>query len=208
MMSRMSEMSADPRRYAPAAGRNRAPIVEVLRRVLPARGLVLELASGSGEHSLYFAQELPALTFQPSDLEPAALASIDAWRVHRGLPNVLPPLRIDTTEARWPIEHADAVLCINMVHIAPWSAALGMFAGAARLLPPGGVLFMYGPYKIGGVHTAPSNARFDEGLRAQDPSWGVRDLESLQQVAQGHALQLRETVAMPANNFSLVFIKG
>lgn len=200
-------MSADPRRYAPAASRNRAPITEVLRRVLPARGVVLELASGSGEHALHFAQELPALIFQPSDLEPAALASIEAWRSRSGLPNVRPPLRIDATAAQWPIEHADAMLCINMVHIAPWSAALGLFAGAGRILPSGGVLFMYGPYKIGGEHTAPSNARFDEGLRDQDPSWGVRDLESLQAVAQRHALQLRETVAMPANNFSLVFSK-
>lgn len=204
----MSEMSADSRRYAPAASRNRAPIASVLRRVLPSRGLVLELSSGSGEHAMYFAQELPALTFQPSDLDAAALASIEAWRLHDKLPNVLPPLRIDASATTWPIEHADAVLCINMVHIAPWSAALGLFAGAGRILPGGGTLFMYGPYKIGGVHTAPSNARFDEGLRQQDPSWGVRDLESLQEAAQRHGLQLRETVPMPANNFSLVFTKS
>jgi SAM-dependent methyltransferase len=207
MRDQMSELPNDSRRYAPATSRNRQPILDVLRRVLPHDGLVLEVASGSGEHALYFAQELPQLTFQPTDASHDALASIDAWRAHDGLENVRPALLLDAASADWPVAQAAAVLNINMVHISPWACARGLFAGAGRLLPVGGVLYMYGPYKIGGLHTAPSNERFDADLRARDLAWGVRDLEALQREAASHGLELVETVAMPANNFSLVFRK-
>ncbi len=151
----------DPRIYRPYVARNRDPILDVLRRVLPGQGLVLEVASGSGEHAAYFAAHLPALTWQPSDPDPEALASIAAHRAAAGTPNLLAPLQLDVSAPRWPVERADAMICNNMIHISPWSASEGLMAGAARTLPPGGVLYLYGPYKIDGRHTAPSNAAFD-----------------------------------------------
>jgi len=195
----------DPRLYAPAVARNRAPILAVLRRVLPAQGLVLEIASGSGEHAAFFAAGLPHLAWQPSDPDPRARASIAGFCDEAHLPNLLPPLTLDAAAVDWPVERADAICCINMIHIAPWSACEGLVAGAARLLPADGVLFLYGPYREAGRHTAPSNAAFDADLRAQDPRWGVRDLEAVAALAARHGLAHVETVTMPANNRSVVF---
>jgi SAM-dependent methyltransferase len=177
----------------------------VLRRVLPQRGLVLEIASGSGEHAAYFAQALPQLTFQPSDPDATALASATAHRDNAGLANLLAPLHLDVTAARWPIERADVVMCCNMIHIAPWAACEGLIAGAGRVLSVGGILYLYGPYKIGGRHTAPSNQEFDGYLRHQNPAWGIRDLDEVTVLAGRHNFALVETVGMPANNLSVIF---
>jgi len=193
---------------APAVARNREPILAVLRRVLPERGLVLEIASGSGEHAFYFAAALPRLTWQPTDPDPEARESIAAYRAAMELPNVLPPLALDAATSRWPVTQANAIiaiLAINMIHIAPWAAAEGLMAGAERLLPEGGVLFLYGPFREHGQHTAPSNAAFDESLRARNREWGVRDLDEVTALAGRHGLALEERVAMPANNLSVVF---
>jgi SAM-dependent methyltransferase len=192
------------RRYAPATARNRDAILAVLKRVLPAQGKVLEIASGTGEHVVHFAAALPGLTFLPSDLDEAALGSIAAWIAEAGLNNVQPPLRLDAREDAWP-DTVDAIFTANMIHIAPWEAALGLFRGAGRSLRSGGVLVIYGPFRIAGAHTAPSNQAFDEELRARDPRWGVRDLEALQAVAAEHGLALEERVPMPANNQTLIF---
>lgn len=201
-------MSRDPRLYAPATARNRDPILAVLTRHLPQRGLVLEVASGSGEHVVHFAQAFPHLLFQPSDPDPDARASIDAWRAALTLSNVRPAIALDATAEPWPIAAADAVLCINMVHIAPWAAAEGVVRGAARVLPPGGVLYLYGPYKRGGRHTAPSNAAFDASLRSQDPEWGVRDLEAVIALTAAAGFAQPVIEQMPANNLSLVLTKA
>jgi SAM-dependent methyltransferase len=190
---------------APAVARNRDPILAVLRRILPAHGTVLEIASGTGEHAVHFAAGLPNLTWQPSDCDADALRSIRAHRALAQLPNLLEPLELDACAPVWPISHADAVVSINMIHIAPWAAAEGLMAGAGRLLAPGGVLYLYGPFKEDGRHTAPSNAAFDASLRAQDPEWGVRDMGEVAYLARQHRLELVERVAMPANNLSLVF---
>jgi hypothetical protein len=191
------------KRHAPATARNREPIREVLARELPPSGLVLELAAGSGEHAVYFAAAFPQLAWQPTDLDEDALASIEAHRVEAALPNLREPVRLDVCDARWPVAAADAITCINMVHIAPWTAALGMFAGAARLLARGALLYLYGPYRFDGAFTAASNEEFDRTLRARDPAWGVRDVRDLEAAASEFAL--REVIAMPANNHSLVF---
>ncbi len=190
---------------APAVARNRDPILAVLRRVLPARGNVLEIAGGTGEHAVHFAGALGGLIWQPTDRDPEARRSIAAWRDKARLPNLLEPLELDVTSAVWPVERADAVVCINMIHIAPWRCAEALMIGAARLLAPGGVLFLYGPYKEGGRHTAPSNAAFDASLRSRDPEWGVRDLDEVRAAAATHGLDFAERVAMPANNLSVVF---
>jgi hypothetical protein len=176
------------KQHAPAAARNREPIREVLARVLPSQGLVLELASGSGEHAVYLAQHFPALTWQPSDVSDSALASIEAWRAELALPNLRPPLRIDATEAAWPLDHADVMMCINMIHISPWQSALGMFDGAARLGVP--LIYTYGPYRFDGAVTAPSNEEFDRSLRARDASWGVRDVRDLKAAASERGYSL------------------
>lgn len=196
-------MSGDARRFAPAAARNREPILDVLRAHLPASGTALEIASGSGEHAVAFAAAFPKLVWQPSDPDPANRASIAAWIAAEGTPNLLPPIDLDATADIWPLATADAVVCINMIHIAPWAACLGLLRGAARLLAPGGLLYLYGPFKRDGMHTAPSNEAFDESLRARDPAWGVRDLGEVCQAAEGFALAA--TVAMPANNLSVLF---
>lgn len=195
-------------RHAAAAERNRGPILEVLRRVLPSEGRVLELASGSGVHVAFFAKALPSLSFQPSDPDAASRASVRAWIAQEGLTNVAAPLELDVTADRWPVEHADAVLCSNMIHIAPWAATEGLMRHAARLLPQGGPLVLYGPYRRGGVHTAPSNASFDASLRERDPAWGVRDLEAVTAAAQAEGLLLEEVVELPANNLAVVFRRG
>lgn len=196
------------RRIAPAAERNREPILDVLRRVLPAAGTILEIASGTGQHARHFAAANPAWIWQPSDPDPAARRSISAWKVEAGLPNLRDPLALDVLQADWGIEQADAVVCINMIHISPWQAAEALFAGAARLLPVGGVLYLYGPYRRDGQHTSPSNAIFDEQLRASDASWGVRDIEAVIALGDSVGLRFEEAVPMPANNFSVVFRKN
>jgi SAM-dependent methyltransferase len=193
---------------SPSAARNREPILAVLRRVLPSRGLVLEVASGTGEHAVHCAAGLPELTWQPSDRDPEALASIAAHREQAGLPNLLEPLLLDVTAPAWPLARADAIVAVNMIHIAPWRAAERLMSGAERLLASGGVLYLYGPFKEDGRHTAPSNAAFDESLRARDPAWGVRDTADVVALAGRHGFGLVERVAMPANNLSLVFQAG
>jgi len=194
----------DDRRSAPHVARNAGPIADVLRGILPARGLVLEVASGSGEHALYFAREFPNLLFQPSDPEPAALRSIHAWRAEAGLFNLLPAVTLDARAAEWPIAAADAILCINMVHISPWSATAGLMRGAGRLLASGAPLYLYGAYRQAAVETAPSNQAFDASLKARDPAWGVRDLEQVTAEAEKNGLRLEEVIPMPANNLSVV----
>ena len=198
-------MGEDARRFAPAVARNKAPLTEVLARHLPSSGLILEIASGCGEHALHFAAHFPALRFQPTDPDAAALASIAAWQAEAQLPNLRAPLALDVMAGAWPVPKADAVLCINMIHIAPWEATTTLMRGAARVLPPDGILFLYGPFKQRGQHTAPSNAEFDASLRAQDTRWGVRDMEAITDIATvaGFAAPLVE--AMPANNLSLIF---
>lgn len=197
---------SDPRRIAPSAARNRDAILDVLRSVLPAGGLVLEVASGSGEHVLHFAAALPALAFQPSDPDGDARTSIDAWAA--GAANIRPALALDATATPWPIAAADAVLCINMIHIAPWAATEGLMRGAAALLPEGGPLVLYGPYRRGGQHTAPSNAAFDDDLRGRNPTWGVRDLEAVAACAADHGFGPPAVTEMPANNLTVVFRRG
>ncbi|MFZ3360022.1 MAG: DUF938 domain-containing protein [Xanthobacteraceae bacterium] len=200
----MSDTS-DPRLCCPHVARNREPILDVLRRVLPPRGLVLEVASGSGEHAAYFAKALPSLIWQPTDPDSQAIASIAAHRTTAGGTNLLPPLQLDVTWPRWPVERADVVMCNNMTHIAPWAASEGLVAGAARTLAAGGILFLYGPYKVDGRHTAPSNAQFDVRLRTQNPQWGIRDLAEVTALAEDHGFARPDIVPMPANNLSLVF---
>ena len=197
----------DHRRSAPHVARNAGPIADVLREVLPARGLVLEVASGTGEHVLHFAREFPKLLWQPSDPEPAALRSIEAWRAESGLFNLLPPVALDVRAAAWPVLQADAILCINMVHISPWSATVGLLRGAGKLLSTGAPLYLYGPYRRAGVETAPSNEAFDENLRARDPEWGLRELDEVVAEAGKHGLELDRIVEMPANNISAIFRK-
>ena len=199
---------ADDRRSAPHVARNAGPIAEVLANVLPGHGLVLELASGSGEHVVHFARAFPKLLFQPSDPEPAALRSIEAWRAEAGLFNLLPAVSLDARAADWPVEQADAVLAINMVHISPWSATAGLMRGAARLLAPGAPLYLYGAYRRAGIETAPSNEAFDANLKARDPDWGLRDLEAVADEAARHGFALENVVEMPANNLSVIFRKG
>jgi SAM-dependent methyltransferase len=190
---------------SPAAARNRDPILSVLREVLPERGTVLEIASGSGEHAVHFAAGLPQIAWQPTDLDASARESIAAHRAAAALPNLLAPLALDVHGWPWPVARADAVVAINMIHIAPWTATEALMAGAARVLPSGGVLFLYGPYREHGVHTAPSNAAFDQSLRARDPAWGVRDLGDVTALAARHGLRFERRIAMPANNLSVVF---
>lgn len=196
------------KRHAPAADRNRQPILAVLAPLLCDGALVLEVASGSGQHAAFFARSLPAVTFQPSDADPEALASIGAYVAEEALPNLRPPLSLDASSDAWSLARADAIVCINMIHIAPWSACEGLVRGAARLLDAGGVLFLYGPYRIDGGFEAPSNHAFDASLRARDPAWGVRDLEAVTALAEAHGFAREAVVPMPANNHSLVFRKS
>jgi cyclopropane fatty-acyl-phospholipid synthase-like methyltransferase len=195
------------RRYAPATLRNREPIREILREVLPEQGQVLEVGAGSGEHAVFFAAAFPTIIWQPTDIDPECLASIAAWTAEARLPNLRPPLRLDVRTAPWPgvaDQGFDAVISINMIHIAPWEACQGLMAGAARALRPDGVLLLYGPFMIDGRHTAPSNAAFDASLKARDPRFGVRDVTAVSQEAALHGLTLRTQVRMPANNLVLV----
>jgi hypothetical protein len=196
--------AAGPRRSAPAALRNRGPIAEVLREWLPERGLVLEIASGTGEHAIHFAHAFPKLDWQPSDLHPEALRSIAAWRNHRNLPNLREPLALDAAASEWPLDHAEAVLSINMVHISPWTSALGLIEGAARILPDGGPLILYGPWLKDDIPTAPSNLAFDADLKARNTEWGLRRVEDFAAAAAEKGLKLEQTRPMPANNLMLL----
>ena len=217
------------KRSAPAAQRNREPIIEVLREWLPAKGLVLEIASGTGEHAVAFAEAFPHLEWQPSDIHPDALSSIAAWRAEAALPNLHDPVALDASAPDWPVSQADALLSIkmdsdscddskpaekggfdvvlnlNMVHISPWSAALGLLDGAARVLKRGGALILYGPWLRAGVETAPSNLAFDQQLRERDPEWGLRRVEDFDAAASNRGFALEQTRAMPANNLMLLF---
>ncbi len=192
------------KQHAPATERNQEAILEVLARALPASGLVLEIASGTGQHAVAFARAFPGIAWQPTDVEPRSLASIEAYRAEASLSNLRAPLVLDVTAEPWPVTEADAIVCINMIHISPWEASVALFGGAARRLPPGAPLVTYGPYRFDGV-TAPSNEDFDRSLRSRDPRWGVRDVAELRALADASGLELRETVAMPANNHTLVF---
>jgi hypothetical protein len=209
----MSSKSCNYRRHAPATARNRDAILEVLRGVLPVAGTVLEIASGTGEHAAWLTPRLPGLTWQPSDRDDGNLASIAAWTTGAAETEddgrIRPPLRIDVTDETWAgadrIADLAAVVCINMIHIAPWVACEGLITGAARRLPAGGVLYLYGPYRRHGKHTAQSNADFDFALRQQDPAWGIRDVETVTALADIHGFDLTQVVDMPANNLSVVF---
>jgi SAM-dependent methyltransferase len=194
----------DCRQHAPATSRNREPLLAVLREVLPERGTVLEVASGTGEHAVFFANALHGLCWQPSDPSAAALASIAAWIAGERADNVLPPIALDAVAPDWPIRSAAAVVCINMVHISPWSATEGLLSGAARVLPPGAPLVLYGPYRRAVHELAPSNAAFDEDLRRRNPKWGLRLLEDVVALAQEAGFSLDRVVEMPANNLTVV----
>lgn len=195
----------DLRRFAPATARNREPILAVLKTVLPETGLVLEIASGTGEHAVHFAPAFPVLLWQPTDADPGSLPSIEAWRTDSGLENILPPHKLDLLTDPAPVTQADAMVCINMVHISPWQATAALMRLAADVLPAGAPLYLYGPYKQKGQHTAPSNEAFDADLKSRNPAWGVRDLESVADCADAAGLTLADVVPMPANNLSVVF---
>jgi Protein of unknown function (DUF938) len=200
----------DGRQFSPSAGRNSRPIREVLETVLARSGFALEIGSGTGEHVVCFAKALPGLEWQPSDPDPASRASIAAWTASEGLANIRAPVSVDTRHETWGVEQDApfaAVVSLNMIHIAPWESALGLLAGAGRLLASEGVLFLYGPFMRGGTHTAPSNAAFDADLKRHDPRWGVRDVDDLVREAALHRLELGKVIEMPANNLSLVFVK-
>jgi len=199
--------SQDLRRSAPAALRNQDAILDVLRRVLPPSGLVLELASGSGEHVVHFARHLPHLAWQPSDRSADARQSIAAWMTSEGLDNIHPPADIDAERFPWPVSRADAIVCINMIHISPWEATVGLMHGAGSILCPGGLLYLYGPYRRADRPLEPSNAAFDHDLKARDPRWGLRNLEDVIKCASVHDLAFETMIEMPANNLSVVFRK-
>ena len=195
----------DARRYAPATQRNRKPILDLLRGVLPARGLVLEIASGTGEHVVHFARELPGLTFQPSDPEPSARGSIAAWTAAENLTNIRPPMALDEATTPWPVASADAIVCVNMIHISPWESTLGLMRGAAAILPAGAPLFLYGPYIRADVATAPSNLEFDADLKRRNPAWGLRDISDVAEVARAAGFSAPAVTEMPANNLGVVY---
>ena len=205
-MSRHSER-------APAAERNRRVILDVLKHVLPPSGTVLEVSSGTGQHAAYFAPELAPRRWQPSEFDRALIGSIEGWRERVPSANLLAPVTLDACDALWPVETAppqppiSAVVNINMIHIAPWQACLGLLAGAGRILRADGILYLYGPYRRGGVHTVSSNADFDRSLQARDPQWGVRDLDEVEAAATGEGLVLDQVIEMPVNNLSVVFRK-
>lgn len=197
--------SADHRQHAPATTRNRVPILDVLRPVLPSSGLVLEVASGTGEHVVHFARALPRLNWQPSDPWPEARGSISDWIAAEGLDNVRPPLDLDAAADTWPIDHVAAVICINVIHISPWATTEGLMRGASRILDAGAPLYLYGPFRRAAKSIEPSNAAFDEDLRNRDPLWGLRDLDDVATCAGAHGFVLDRVFEMPANNLSVIF---
>jgi hypothetical protein len=205
MLKSTGQQLDDGRWVAAAAERNREPILAELKRVLPDTGLVLEIASGTGQHVVHFANSLPNLTWQPSDTDAAFRRSIEAWIRKESPANVRAPVDLDVLHSPWPVAHADAVLCINMIHVSPWAATQALFRGAKGVLPSDGVLFLYGPYRRFGRHTAPGNEAFDAQLRQIDPEWGLRDLEAVTALASAASLRLDDIVEMPANNLSVVF---
>lgn len=198
----------DMRQFAPATARNRDPILSVFRTIAPASGLVLEIASGTGEHAAHIAPCFSALTWQPSDVDPANLTSIDAHASHAGADNINPAILLDVTADVWPVPRAAMIFNANMIHISPWECTVGMMAGAGAVLDKDGLLYLYGPYKRDGIHTAPSNEAFDQSLQSRDPRWGVRDLEAVAEEAGRNDLVLDQVIPMPANNFSVIFRKG
>jgi SAM-dependent methyltransferase len=205
----MNDNVPDGARTSPSTARNREPILEVLTPRLPADARVLEVASGAGEHAVFLAAALPGVRWQPTDRDDEALVSARAWQAASGLQNLAPPVRLDAADlASWPSGPFEAVVCINMVHISPWAATEGLMAGAARVLAPGGRLFLYGPYLEADVQTAPSNLAFDASLRSRDPAWGLRDLADVKALAAANGLSFAERVAMPANNLIVVFGKA
>ena len=195
------------KRHAPATGRNSAPIADVLRRELPDEGLVLEIASGTGEHAVFFAREFPQITWQPTDREASELASIAAWTEDAGVGNIAEPVVLDASAHDWPVIRADAIVCINMVHISPWEATEGLMRGAGRLLDSGAPLVLYGPYREAGVETAPSNEQFELWLKDRDPRFGLRNIEDVDALAARHGLARTARHEMPANNLTLVYRK-
>ena len=195
----------DARRENPSAERNKRPLLEVLRRVFPSEGLVLELASGTGQHAAFFTDQLPSLHWQPTDVDAHALPSIAAWRQASHPDRIRAPLLLDATADAWPVPQADAMLCVNMLQVSPWPATLGLLAGAARTLTAGGPLVIYSPMSRGGVHISPGNAAFDANLKSHDPRLGVRDADLLIEAATAAGLTHAQTVDMPANNTVLVF---
>ncbi len=203
----MSYAIAMAKSFAPAAERNQQPILDVLRRVLPPAGLVLEVASGTGQHAIFFTEHLPALRWQPTDASSEALQSIGAWVDETSRENLLPPLELDVLSPEWPVTKADALVCINMIHISPWETTEALFRGASELLAGGSALITYGPYLLHGEHTAPSNAAFDESLRSRNARWGVRDIDELSELAGRTDFTLEERVGMPANNMILVWTR-
>lgn len=203
-----SEVGQDTKKHAPATLRNRRPIIDILHQILPETGHVLEIASGSGEHVVAFAQAFPKLDWQPSDSDPACRRSIAAWSKDSGLENIAAPLALDASSPHWPIEKVDALLCINMIHIAPWSATEGLFTAAGNVLASGAPLYLYGPFKESDAPLAQSNAAFDESLRSRNPQWGLRDLEVTIETGESAGLKHERTIAMPANNLSVVFRKS
>ncbi|MBB3543422.1 MULTISPECIES: DUF938 domain-containing protein [unclassified Rhizobium] len=205
------DVSADKRMFSPSVARNSAPILTALKRVLPTHGAVLEIGCGTGEHAVCFAGAMPNLTWLPSDPDADARTSTSSWSKFAGLKNVLAPRDIDVCSGQWDVEQMgafDAIVSINMIHIAPWAASLGLFAGAGRLLRAGGLLVLYGPFMRDGAHNAPSNAAFDAALKERNPSWGVRDIADLEQVGEAAGLSLSEAIEMPTNNMLLVFSSG
>ena len=201
----IDEAGSEARRHAPATLRNRDVIAQVLRKILPESGIVLEIASGSGEHVVHFAAAFADLHWQPSDCEQSALRSIAAWTAESGVANVLPPVLTDVEQEAWPVRHADAILCINMVHISPWSATLALLRHAAALLPAGAPLYLYGPFVRHDVMTAESNVAFDASLKARNPAWGLRDIADIDDAAAACGFVRVELIEMPANNLSLVY---
>ena len=202
------EQDADHRMFSPSAARNAEPILTVLKGLFPEQGTVLEIGCGTGEHAVCFAAAMPTLTWLPTDPDPASRASTASWIGLRGLSNVLAPIGVDASSPVWGVENLapfDAMLSINMIHIAPWAATAGLFSGAGRLLRGGGLLCLYGPFLHNGAYNAPSNAAFDQSLKASNPAWGLRDIADLERTALVSGLRLGQTVAMPANNTLLVF---
>jgi hypothetical protein len=201
------------RQYAPATQRNREPILKILLKLLPPQGNILEIASGTGEHAVFFAPYFQPRQWIPSDINPLAIESIKAWQQHHEIPNLTAPLIIDVTDSNWSKnsdlsnQNIQAIVNINMIHISPWKTCLELLAGAQNLLPVGGILYLYGPYKQNGQHTSPSNAEFDQSLRYQNPEWGVRNLEDVINIATNHSLKLDQIKPMPANNLSVIFQK-
>jgi hypothetical protein len=191
--------------FAPAAERNRQPILDVLRRVLPPNGVVLEVASGTGQHAMFFSEHLPALRWQPTDASLESLASIGAWVQETACENLLAPLELDVRWPQWPVTTANALVCINMIHVSPWETTEALFRGASALLAGGSPLITYGPYRLHGEHTAPSNAAFDQSLRSRNAQWGVRDIDDLRELGGRTGFALEERVGMPANNMTLVW---